>query len=93
MKKGKSERIWRSAASWRQIVERYEKRDITADEFCRREGVSSSSLWKWQSRLKGSARALNPASFVEVSSPQAITSRSAVELRFPSGIILRLVDC
>lgn len=83
----------RSERAWRELVARYISRDVSAEEFCRREKISSASVWKWQNRLKGAGREIEPASFVEVRPRVEVPSGAAVELRFPNGMVLRVVGC
>ena len=52
MARERSAALW---AQWRERVGRYERGAETAAAFCRREGVSTASLFSWRRRLKVSA--------------------------------------
>ena len=91
MKNGKQARARRGVEGWRQIVERYERRNVTADEFCKREGIAASSLWLWRSRLGGTVKEVARGSFVEVRPEPRVLGGGVVELCFPNGMVLRVV--
>ena len=93
MQRTKQSGCRRSERGWAEIVERYLQRNVSAEEFCRRERISSASLWKWQSRLKVSGKEVKPSSFVELRSAPEAPIGTAVELRFPNGMVLRVVGC
>jgi transposase-like protein len=87
-----------SEQAWREVLRRFEADGMSVGEFCKREGVSDSSLHRWRARLastpssdaaqarKGSQEKA-PTSFVELGSLGA-TSATAVprlDLRLDLG--------
>lgn len=49
MEAGKRRRL--GERGWREVLRRFEAEGATVVEFCRREGVSQSSLQRWRARL------------------------------------------
>ncbi len=49
MEAGKRRRM--GEQGWRKLVRRFDAAGATVGEFCRREGVSQSSLHRWRARL------------------------------------------
>ena len=102
MARERSAALW---AQWRERVERYARGAETAAAFCRREGVSTASLFAWRRRLKasaasaaGGAQATNLARprFVPVRLPAGLSSSAGddrlarVEIELPNGAIVRM---
>jgi len=52
----KQRRAIRTRTEWQRIVEDYVVSGLSAAAYCKRTGVSSSSLYKWLSRLKPGTR-------------------------------------
>lgn len=79
----------RTEAQRRVLVERFTSSGVTLREFCRREGVSLSSLQRWRALADDSSRA---AEFVELVAqpPAGSPSGWVVELTLPNGVSLRL---
>lgn len=80
----------RTAAQWRGILRRFEASGLGAREFCRREGLSLSSLQRWRS--KGPVKARR-ARFVELTPAAPSTEGSsgwAVEIELPNGVAVRV---
>ena len=80
-------RKYRSESEWREIINRYETGEQKSAEFCEAEGISKSGLSKWRSRLLGSTKF--QGRFVELK-PETGGDGKAVELQFPSGLVLRI---
>ena len=49
MEEGKRRRL--GEQGWREVLRRFDAEGSTVGEFCRREGVSQSSLQRWRARL------------------------------------------
>lgn len=49
MEAGKRRRL--GEQGWREVLRRFDAQGATVGEFCRREGVSQSSLHRWRGRL------------------------------------------
>ena len=70
----------KGAARWRELCEAYGRFGGTQAEFCRRHGITASSLQYWRSKQE--------TPFVEVAAPEA--AAWDVELAFADGTVLRL---
>ena len=46
------QRRQRDAQGWRDVMERFDVSATTVEEFCAREGLSSSSFYRWRERLR-----------------------------------------
>ena len=62
----------RTAAQWRELLERYARSGLTRRAFCAQEGIGESTLGAWQRRLRNAASPTpeatqEPALFTEVS--------------------------
>lgn len=77
----------RSEFEWREIVNRFEVSEMKHAEFCQAEGVSPSGLSRWRRRFLGPAKIQDR--FVELK-PPIVGDYKAVELQFPSGLVLRI---
>lgn len=94
----------RTAAQWRERLERFSRSGLTRRAFCAQEGIGESTLGAWQRRLRRMASAAaegeqTPALFTEISlsgvpgeppsaSPQA--PGWDVELDLGEGVCLRI---
>lgn len=84
------------AALWRKRVERQGRSELSVQEYCRREGVSSASFYAWKRRLRTSRehvskkvrRRSRPAAGGFVQVPLAVNS--AIEVRFADGTMVRM---
>jgi hypothetical protein len=84
-------RVRRSAAEWRQVLERFDASGLSAWGFCRREGISRGSFVRWRQRLQSSG--LERGGFVEVAIPTraagSTLASGEMELSLPGGVTLR----
>lgn len=99
MARERSAALW---AQWRERVGRYERGAETAAAFCRREGVSTASLFSWRRRLKVNAAGGEPVTklvrpqFVPVRLPVGLSSNDGddrlarVEIELPNGAVVRM---
>jgi|GEM_PF-2676112 len=55
----------RTAEEWEEIVQRYESSGQSLRAFCGREDPSETTLWKWRGKLRGTAKSLARANFLE----------------------------
>jgi len=81
-------RVRRTTAEWQAILDRYARSGLSAAAFCEQEGLSTSSLLRWRSRLP----AASPG-FVALDVPSRPSSESeawSVELELPGQIVLRV---
>jgi transposase-like protein len=83
----------RSEAEWSEVIKEFQSSGLTRVEFCRREGISKSSLGRWEAKLRPKTR----DTFVELPAPVDVDADSAaaayeisVELELPSGAVLRI---
>ena len=91
----------RTAAQWRELIERYNRSGLTRRAFCAQQGIGESTLGAWQRRLRNAApptpeTTQAPALFTEVSLRGAPDGRDPpapcwdVELDLGDGICLRV---
>ncbi len=82
---------------WRDRLARFRKSKLTVPQFCRREGVSDPSFYKWRKRLEVDSQEAERVQqsgppktikqpFVPVSVPASIFS----EVEFPNGVRIRV---
>jgi hypothetical protein len=80
--------VRRSEGQWVEILRRFESSGLGSRSFCRREGLSSSSLQRWRSRLGSKAK------FVELIPPPTSASEDrtewSVEFVLPNGVSIRM---
>ncbi len=78
--------VWRTEAEWSAIVQRLRASGLSLPAFCRREGVSLSSLQRWRRRLE----VAGSSDFVELE-PAASTAAATweLEIALPNGVELR----
>jgi transposase-like protein len=98
--KGKGEWVRRSASEQRTMLARYAASGQTVAAFCRREGISTASLYRWQA-LHGKsgeehadARGERAPAFVDLgalSLPAPGGRRLEVKLDLGEGLVLHLV--
>lgn len=75
---------------WAGHVEAWRSSGLTRDAYCRRHGVSMSSLVRWARKLAGSGQ--GPAGFlpVAVASTSAVGSAGVVEIAVGPSVRLRV---
>ena len=87
-------------ALWRERLARFERGDLKVGEFCRREGVSGPSFYRWRKRLRqggrragrGGQRDHRSAALKEAShfAPVHVTGLTAAEIDLPNGVTVRV---
>ena len=81
-------KVWRSAAEWRTICERFAQSELGVAEFCSREKLAVSSFQKWYERSqRGTAK---PGRFIALPLGPAGSGGWEVEVELPNGARLRL---
>lgn len=96
---GKSKSIRRNEAQWRTLVSRFAQSGVSASVFCRREAVSTASLYRWRGLIErhdGSEAlvARSDAGFVDLGTLKEESACAApMELRLDlgGGLSLHLV--
>jgi len=88
----------RSRGEWRSLLRRFGNSELGVGAFCRREGVSAASFYRWRSLLSGTADGGDvvvhdgAAAFVDLG---ALNSRSPgrldLKLDLGEGLVLQLV--
>ena len=79
----------RGVAERRQLLDRYERSDLSQKSFCQRHGIALSTLQYWRRRARDTDQEPTP-SFVEI--PQvsgmarALSSEAAVVIELPGGV-------
>lgn len=77
----------RTKAQWTEILQRFESSRLGSREFCRREGLSLSSLQRWRGRIRSAGGFVE---LVPTTAPGTHPTSWALELSFPNGVCLRL---
>ena len=89
-------------ALWRERLARFQLGDLKVGEFCRREGVSEASFYRWRKRLQQAGRRAEPtgqrdrgATDVRVKEvshfvPVHLTGSAAAEIGLPNGVTVRV---
>jgi len=87
-------------AVWRERLARFDRGDWTVAEFCRREGVSNPSFYRWRKRFEQrdrQARRVEPADRAASAAegpgrflPVNVAGLTAVEIELPNGIKIRV---
>ena len=88
MAKKTKRRPRRDREQWAETVQRFESSGLSTRDFCRREGLASSSLQRWRRRLES---AETPA-FVEIVPEAASSTPSSswsLDVSLPNGVSLR----
>ena len=93
----------RSAAQWREIVERQRDSGVTREAFCEAEGIGFQTFRRWESRLTGrrrtapaqksEARAVRFAEVAVAAEPRSDSQPPGgwdVELELGGGVCLRI---
>jgi len=84
----RKKRMMRNRSEWPEIVKRHVASGLSKTEFCRQEGIAPNTFYNWQRRLR-----VREASgqFVQVApAASGPVEGSGVEIKFPSGLILRI---
>lgn len=94
------ERKWRrrSAAQWRQLLERQAQSGQSVDAFCRAQSVSSASFSRWRRRFSDKPAAVEataksaaaPPAFVDLGAVGGGRGGWELELALGGGVVLRL---
>ena len=105
MERNKRRRL--NVQAWGEVLRRFDASGEAVNQFCEREGVSTSSFHRWRSRLTAAASAAAPvehktkrepatARFVDLGSlgaPSVPASRLDLKLELGGGLTLHLVRC
>lgn len=74
---------------WTDRLRRFRSADQTVAEFCAVEGVSAPTFYTWRRRLARTASPVGAPTVVPVRITTPDPTTPAVEVLFPSGILLR----
>ena len=87
-------------AVWQERLARFERGNLTVSKFCRREGVSTASFYRWRKRLEQRGRELGRVeqTGLGVSGgdvrgrflPVNVAGLNLVEIELPDGIKVRV---
>ena len=95
---GKGKWIQRNEAQWRSLLRRFADSGLSVSVFCRGEGVSTASFYRWRALLDrhdgGGGRVVrSEAGFVDLGTLRESGRGAAVELRLDlgGGLSLHLV--
>ena len=97
---GRRHRARRSAAQWRNLVERFERSGQTRGGFCAAHGLALSTFDLWRRKLGATSAAMDEPHrgpvFVELTNPAQPSPPSTgtggweVEVELGTGVVLRL---
>ena len=79
----------RSESEWQKIFRDHRDSGLSQEAYCRKHGISKSSYWKWQRKLKKSAEKFIEIPNIETETTDPDTT-GTVEVVFPSGVVLRM---
>lgn len=86
-------KVRRSRQQWQQIVEQFERTDVSASVFCRQQSLAYQSFLKWRTLLQNEINQ-SAISFVEIVPEPADTPANnggwAIELDLGNSIVLRI---
>lgn len=85
-------------AAWRDRLARFAKSDLNVKLFCRQEGVSDPSFYKWRTRINQSQQGTTKsreagrkqAGSMKPFVPVSVTGSSLAEVEFPNGVRIRV---
>ena len=93
-------RVWGTVAEWRERLARFRSGDLRVAEFCRLEGVSNASFYRWRRRLEqpnvrarsvtGKAQKSPTADGPERFVPVNVAGLREAEIELPNGIKIRV---
>jgi len=81
-------KVWRSAAEWQTVCERFAQSGLGVAEFCAREQLAVSSFQRWYHRSRQGAK--SKGRFIELPPGPAPIGGWEVEVELPNGARLRL---
>jgi len=96
-------RVRRGREGWRALLAGFKGSGLSAEAFCRREGISSASFYRWRSVLgnggeqhralavRDAASAFVDAGPLELPRSQPLSSRLDLRLDLGDGVLLHLV--
>lgn len=87
MKIASNGRVRRSEAEWQELFSRFEKSELSAREFCGKEGIGHESFRRWREKLNAQAER---SAFVPVTSEPSSPPSWTLEITLPDGFSLRL---
>ena len=88
MPKKKRRRARHSEKQWIEILKRFESSGQSVRDFCRREGVASSSFQRWRKRL-GSVASAEFVELVPAAQTSAVSASWSLDVSLPNGVCLR----
>lgn len=95
--------VRRGREGWRALLAGFEGSGLSAEVFCRREGISSASFYRWRSILgngggqgravvvRNSAPAFVDAGLVQLPRSQPLSRQLDLRLDLGEGLVLHLV--
>lgn len=90
-------RTHRSAEQWRTMLQAHTQSGLSQEAFCRREGVSTTSLSNWRKRLgcdavSAMAAGVKPSPFIELAnSVRPLDAGVKVRIELGAGLVLELL--
>jgi hypothetical protein len=72
------------------IMKRYKASGLSQNRFCREQGLAESSFIGWKRRLGMRVKAAGKFVRLGPAEPLAVPLQPGVEVKFPSGIVLKI---
>lgn len=89
-------RVQRTRGQWKSLVDEFTTSGLTKTAFCKKMGIATSCLYRWQQVFAGQSAA---AEFIDITEPDAAVALPPpvagnadwqVELELGAGLVLRL---
>jgi hypothetical protein len=88
MAKKSARRPRRDKKQWTEIFKRFDSSGLSTRDFCRREGLASSSFQRWRRRL-GSVSSPEFVELVPAAQPDTMPRGWSLDVSLPNGVSLR----
>lgn len=76
----KKQRVYRSAAAWRELLARFDASELTVVDFCREQRLSASNFYRWRQGLSSRKQHSTRRRRVSVVAQAAMPPPAFVEL-------------
>jgi len=80
----------RPASEWREILDRFERSQLSAQAFCKRESLSQESLRRWRNKLAALPVQTPRSSFVPLTREEGFPAFWSLEIDLPDGRTVRI---
>lgn len=80
----------RTDSEWREILDRFEKSQLSAQAFCKRESLGAETFRRWRNKLAADPIQFPRSSFVPLTREEGFPAFWAVEIELPDGRTVRI---